>query len=172
MLAFVSAPKGASNAILDRGHPARLWPLMIALLASLAGLSAQAEPVAISPEGVRASAVDIAYDAEARTPSGEIATVSACANSPARLASSAIMSGHSRAGRRPRSKIECEGRFGAETRVSITDLPVYCYRDDAGVAAATVRAPPSDSLKTTPMRRRYHPPCPPYRGAGRPRYRG
>ncbi len=65
MLAFVSAPKGASHSILDRGRrPARLWPLMIALLASLAGLSAQAEPVAISPEGVRASAVDIAYDAE------------------------------------------------------------------------------------------------------------
>ncbi|MDA0651052.1 MAG: hypothetical protein O2876_08640 [Proteobacteria bacterium] len=37
---------------------------MITLLASLAGLSAQAEPIAISPEGVRASAVDIAYDAE------------------------------------------------------------------------------------------------------------
>ena len=61
----VSVPKGASNSILDRGHhPARLWPLMIALLASLAGLPAQAEPVAISPEGVRASAVDIAYNAE------------------------------------------------------------------------------------------------------------
>ena len=65
MLTFVSAPKGASNSILDRGrHPARLWPRMIALLAVLIGLSAQAEPVAISPEGVRASAVDIAYDAE------------------------------------------------------------------------------------------------------------
>ena len=65
MLAFVSAPKGASNSILDRGRrPAGLWPLMIGLLASLAGLSAQAEPVAISPEGVRASAVDIAYDAK------------------------------------------------------------------------------------------------------------
>jgi hypothetical protein len=37
---------------------------MIALLASLAGLSVQAETVTISPEGVRASAVDIAYDAE------------------------------------------------------------------------------------------------------------
>ena len=65
MLTLVSAPAGASNSVLDRGRrPARLWPLMIALLASLTGLSAQAEPVAISPEGVRASAVDIAYDAE------------------------------------------------------------------------------------------------------------
>ena len=66
MLTFASAPAGASNSIVDRGSRrlARRWPLMIALLASLAGLSAQAEPVAISPEGVRASAVDIAYDAE------------------------------------------------------------------------------------------------------------
>ncbi|MEK9934708.1 MAG: hypothetical protein VW555_08305, partial [Luminiphilus sp.] len=31
-------------------------------MTSVAGLSAEAEPVAISPEGVRASAVDIAYD--------------------------------------------------------------------------------------------------------------
>ena len=60
MLICASAPAGASHSILDRGRrPARLWPLMIALLASLAGLSAQAEPVAISPEGVRASAVDL-----------------------------------------------------------------------------------------------------------------
>ena len=65
MLNVVSAPRGAPQSILDGGrHPARLWPLIIALLASLTGLSAQAEPVAISPEGVRASAVDIAYDAE------------------------------------------------------------------------------------------------------------
>ena len=64
MLTLVSAPRCTPHSILGRGHhPARLWPLMIALLASLAGLSAQAEPVAISPEGVRASAVDIAYDA-------------------------------------------------------------------------------------------------------------
>ena len=65
MLNVVSAPKGAPQSILAHGRrPARLWPLIIVLLASLTGLSAQAEPVAISPEGVRASAVDIAYDAE------------------------------------------------------------------------------------------------------------
>ena len=65
MLSLVSAPKCAPHSILNRGqHPTQLWPLMIALLASLAGLSARAETVAISPEGVRASAVDIAYDAE------------------------------------------------------------------------------------------------------------
>ena len=65
MLTVASEPKGAPQSILAHGRrPARLWPLIIVLLASLTGLSAQAEPVAISPEGVRASAVDIAYDAE------------------------------------------------------------------------------------------------------------
>ena len=65
MLTFVSAPRGALQSILDRGRrPARLWPVLVTLLAGVTGLSAQAEPVAISPEGVRASAVDIAYDAE------------------------------------------------------------------------------------------------------------
>ena len=65
MLTFVSTPKGSANYILDRGRRlVRLWPLVIALLASIIGLSAQAQPVAISPKGVRASAVDIAYDAE------------------------------------------------------------------------------------------------------------
>ena len=65
MLTLVSGPKGASNSILERGRrPARLWPVLVAVLAGFTGLSAQAEPVAISPEGVRASAVDIAYDAE------------------------------------------------------------------------------------------------------------
>ncbi|MEK9535474.1 MAG: hypothetical protein VW104_11405, partial [Halieaceae bacterium] len=63
MLFFVLAPKGASNSILNLGRrPARLWPVLLALMTSVAGLSAEAEPVAISPEGVRASAVDIAYD--------------------------------------------------------------------------------------------------------------
>ena len=52
--------------ILDRGRRpnpavALRWSRSGAVLT---GLSAQAEPVAISPEGVRASAVDIAYDAE------------------------------------------------------------------------------------------------------------
>jgi len=65
MLTFVSAPRGAPQSILDRGRrPARLWPVLVTLLTGVTGLSAQAEPVAISPEGVRASAVDIAYDAE------------------------------------------------------------------------------------------------------------
>ena len=65
MLTFVSTPKGSANSILDRGRrPVRLCTLLVALLAGFTGLSAQAEPVAISPEGVRASAVDIAYDAE------------------------------------------------------------------------------------------------------------
>ena len=43
---------------------ARLWPVLLALLTSFHGQTARAEPVAISPEGVRASAVDIAYDAD------------------------------------------------------------------------------------------------------------
>ena len=65
MLTLVLAPKGASNSILERDRrPARLWPVLVAVLAGFTGLSAQAEPVAISPGGVRASAVDIAYDAE------------------------------------------------------------------------------------------------------------
>ena len=65
MLTFVSTPKGSANSALDRGRrPLRLWALLVALLAGFNGLAAQAEPVAISPEGVRASAVDIAYDAE------------------------------------------------------------------------------------------------------------
>ena len=37
------------------------WPALIALAATLTGLTAQAEPVTISPEGVRASAVDMAF---------------------------------------------------------------------------------------------------------------
>ena len=65
MLTFVSAPRGAPQSILDRGRrPARLWPVLVTLLAGVTGLSAQAEPVAISPEGARASAVDIAFDTE------------------------------------------------------------------------------------------------------------
>ena len=47
-----------------RLNPIRLRPLLIALITGLIGLSAQAQHVAISPEGMRASAVDIAYDAE------------------------------------------------------------------------------------------------------------
>ena len=47
-----------------RLNPIRLRPLLIALITGLIGLSAQAQQVAISPEGMRASAVDIAYDAE------------------------------------------------------------------------------------------------------------
>lgn len=47
-----------------RRRPLRLWPLLIALITGLIALSTQAEEVVISPEGVRASAVDIAYDAE------------------------------------------------------------------------------------------------------------
>ena len=65
MLSFVSAPKGASNSILNLGRrPARLLPVLLALMTGVTGLSAEAEPIAISPEGVRASAVDIAYDTE------------------------------------------------------------------------------------------------------------
>ena len=37
----------------------RRWPGLIALVAALTGLAAQAETVTISPGGVRASAVDI-----------------------------------------------------------------------------------------------------------------
>ncbi|MAC37020.1 MAG: hypothetical protein CME47_05995 [Halieaceae bacterium] len=47
-----------------RRRPLRLWPLLIALITGLIALSTQAEEVVISPEGVRASAVDIDYDAE------------------------------------------------------------------------------------------------------------
>jgi hypothetical protein len=52
--------------IYDRSYrrSARLWPVLLALLTSFQGLPARAEPVTISPEGVRASAVDIAYDAD------------------------------------------------------------------------------------------------------------
>ena len=65
MLTLVSTPKGSANSALDRGcRPVRPWALLVALLAGFIGLSAQAEPAAISPEGVRASAVEIAYDAE------------------------------------------------------------------------------------------------------------
>ena len=55
---FASSPAQPSQ------RCSRRWLVLIALSSALSWLSAQAEPVAISPEGVRASAVDIAYDAE------------------------------------------------------------------------------------------------------------
>ena len=42
-----------------RSSQRRRWPGLIALVAALTGLAAQAETVTISPGGVRASAVDI-----------------------------------------------------------------------------------------------------------------
>ena len=65
MLTFApSVPRAVHTACRVR-RPARWrWPGLIALVAALSGLTVQAEPVTISPEGVRASAVDMAFDAE------------------------------------------------------------------------------------------------------------
>ena len=63
MLTFVpSVSRAVHNACRVR-TPTR-WLGLIALVAALTGLAAQAEPVTISPEGARASAVDMAFDAE------------------------------------------------------------------------------------------------------------
>jgi hypothetical protein len=65
MLTFVQLVAHAVHKACRVRSPARWrWPALIALAATLTGLTAQAEPVTISPEGVRASAVDMAFDAE------------------------------------------------------------------------------------------------------------
>ena len=65
MLTFApSMPRAVHTACRVR-RPARWrWPGLIALVAAFSGPTVQAEPVTISPEGVRASAVDMAFDAE------------------------------------------------------------------------------------------------------------
>ena len=63
MLTFANAlGLGANNSA--RAIRRHLGTIGVFLITALTGLSAQAEPVVISPEGVRASAVDIAYDGE------------------------------------------------------------------------------------------------------------
>ena len=65
MLTFAKVlPRTAITRTQSSRRPAWLWPVLVAVLMGFIGLSAQAEPVAISPEGARATAVDIAYDAE------------------------------------------------------------------------------------------------------------
>ena len=65
MLKFVtSVARAVHTACRVRSSARWRWPGLIALVAALTGLTAQAEPVTISPEGARASAVDIAFDAE------------------------------------------------------------------------------------------------------------
>ena len=63
MLTFIQSVARAVHTACRVRSPAR-WLGLIALAAALTGLTVQAEPVTISPEGVRASAVDIAFDAE------------------------------------------------------------------------------------------------------------
>ena len=65
MLTFVQSVARAAHKACRVRSPARWrWPALIALVAALTGLTAQAQPVTISPEEVRASAVDMAFDAE------------------------------------------------------------------------------------------------------------
>ena len=64
LMSVPSATRASQQACRDRSPTRGRWPGLIALVAALAGLAAQADPIAISPEGVRALAVDIAFDAE------------------------------------------------------------------------------------------------------------
>ena len=65
MLTFApSVPRAVHTACCVRSPARWRWPGLVALVAALSGLTVQAEPVTISPEGVRASAVDMAFDAE------------------------------------------------------------------------------------------------------------